>query len=133
GGTSDIAIFSQGSICDTEVISIGGEHVTQDVMKGLRTTEEDAEMIKINNGCADGELVPEDEKIEVPDVGGRDPREIPRRELCEIIEPRMEEIFQIIDYQIKKSDFSQDIVAGMVVTGGAAGMQGIPDLAEDIL
>ncbi len=133
GGTSDIAIFAGGSIYDTQVISLGGEHVTQDVMKGLCTSSADAEMVKINHGCAMVDMVPEDEKIEIPSVGGREPRELPRRDLCEIIQPRMEEIFKFIDYEIKQSGYRDEIIAGMVVTGGAAGMKGIPDLAEQIV
>lgn len=133
GGTSDVAIFKNGSIYDTDVISVGGEHVTNDVMKGLRTAEQDAEMVKINDGCAISSMVPENEIIEVPSVGGRDPREIHRRELCDIVEARMEEIFQIINYRIKQSGYGEEITAGMVVTGGASGMQGVPELAEEIV
>lgn len=133
GGTSDIAIFSRGAIYDTEVISIGGEHVTQDVMKGLCTSAGDAESVKINHGCAKSTLIPEDEMIEVPSVGGRAPRELPRKRLCEIIEPRMEEIFRFIDHEIKQSGYGSEVIAGMVCTGGASGMDGTVELAEDIL
>lgn len=133
GGTSDLAIFSNGSIYDTEVISIGGEHVTQDVMKGLCTSSADAETVKINHGCAKASMVSEDEIIEVPSVGGREPRELPRRRLCEIIEPRMEEIFRFIDHQIKQSGYGSEIIAGMVCTGGASGMKGTVELGEEIL
>lgn len=133
GGTSDVAIFKNGSIYDTDVISVGGEHVSSDVMKGLRTAKQDAEMVKINHGCAISSMVPEDEMIEVPSVGGREPREMKRRKLCEIVEARVEEIFQIINYRIKQSGYGEDITAGMVVTGGASAMQGVPELAENIL
>lgn len=133
GGTSDIAIFNNGSLYSTQVISLGGEHVTQDVMKGLRTAAADAEMVKINHGCAMVDMVPRDEMIEIPSVGGRDPREISRRELCEIIQPRMEEIFKFIDYEIKQSGYQDEIIAGMVLTGGGAGMKGVPELAEQII
>jgi len=133
GGTSDMAIFKNGAIFDTDVISVGGEHVTNDVMKGLRMAKEDAEMVKINHGCSISSMAPEDERIEIPSVGGRDPREIKRRELCDIVEARMEEIFQIIDYRIKQSGYGEDITAGMVVTGGASGMPAVPELAEDIV
>ena len=78
-------------------------------------------------------MVSEDEIIEVPSVGGREPRELPRRRLCEIIEPRMEEIFRFIDHQIKQSGYGSEIIAGMVCTGGASGMKGTVELGEDIL
>ncbi len=133
GGTSDIALFNDGSVYDSKVIALGGEHVSQDVMKGLCTSSKDAEMVKINHGCAMVDMVPEDEMIEVPSVGGREPRNISRRHLCEIIQPRMEEIFKFIDYEIKQSGYRDDIIAGMVVTGGASGMQGVPELAEQIV
>jgi cell division protein FtsA len=133
GGTSDLAIFSNGSIYDTEVISIGGEHVSQDVMKGLCTSSEDSEAVKINHGCAKASMVSEDEIIEVPSVGGREPRELPRRRLCEIIEPRMEEIFRFIDNEIKQSGYRSEVIAGMVCTGGASGMKGTVGLGEKIL
>lgn len=133
GGTSDMAIFARGYICDTDVISIGGEHVTKDVMKGLRTSSQDAEMIKINHGCAVPEDVPEDETIDVPSVGGREPRERSRRRLCEIIEPRMEEIFQFIERSLKESGYMDQVIAGMVVTGGASGMKETEKLAERLV
>ncbi len=133
GGTSDLAIFSNGSIYDTEVISIGGEHVTQDVMKGLSTSSDDAEDVKINHGCARASMVSEDEIIEVPSVGGRASRELPRRRLCEIVEPRMEEIFRFIDNEINQSGHRSEIIAGMVSTGGASGMKGTVELGEQIL
>lgn len=133
GGTSDIAIFCNGSIYATKVISIGGQHVTQDVMKGLCTASKDAENVKIQHGCAIADMVPDDEIIQVPQVGGREPREIPRRHLCEIIEPRIEEIFHFIDHAIKQSGYREDIITGMVVTGGASAMKGVPRMAEEIL
>ncbi len=133
GGTRDISLFHSGSVYDSKVIALGGEHVTQDVMKGLRTSSQDAEKVKIDHGCAIIDMVPEDETIEVPSVGGREPRTIPRRHLCEIIQPRMEEIFKFIDYEIKQSDYRDEIIAGMVVTGGASGMRGVPELAEQIV
>ncbi len=133
GGTSDLAIFARGYICDTDVISIGGEHVTQDVMKGLRTSSQDAEMIKINHGCAVPSMIDENETIEVPSVGGRDPRQRSRRQLCEIIEPRMEEIFQFIEMALKDSGYMEQVIAGMVVTGGASGLKGTQELAEDVV
>ncbi len=133
GGTSDISLFNEGSVYDSKVIALGGEHVTQDVMKGLCTASQDAEMVKINHGCAMVDMVPEDEMIEVPSVGGREPRNIGRRNLCEIIQPRMEEIFKFIDYEIKQSGYREEVIAGMVVTGGASGMKGVPELAEQIV
>ncbi len=133
GGTSDIAIFSDGAIYDTKVIALGGEHVSQDVMKGMCTSKKDAEMVKINHGCALVDMVPDDEIIDIPSVGGRPSREVRRRELCEIIQPRIEEIFKFIDYEVKQSGYRDEIIAGMVLTGGAASMKGIPELAEEIV
>lgn len=132
GGTSDIVIFIDGSIWHTEVFSMGGEYVTKDISVGLRTPIAEAEKIKIKYGCAMGSLVKPDERIEVPGVGGRGPKTLPRQVLAEIIEPRMEEIFSLVNRQIRMTGYENLITAGIVLTGGGAMLDGSCELAERI-
>ena len=132
GGTSDIAIFREGSIVHTGVLAIGGNHVTNDIAVGLRTPQHEAERIKIRYGCALSAMVKPDETIEVPGVGGRKPRVVSRRLLAEIIEPRIEEIFALIQREIAKSGYSDLLSGGLVITGGATLLEGMPELAEMI-
>ena len=133
GGTSDLAIFAQGCIRHTTVLSLGGNHVTNDIAVGLRTPTHEAEKIKKKYGCALRELVKEQETIEVPSVGGREPRVLSRQLLSEIIEPRMEEIFTLIQREIITSGFADLISSGVVLTGGATIMDGVPELAERVM
>jgi cell division protein FtsA len=130
GGTSDIAIFKEGAIVYTGVLAIGGHHITNDISVGLRTPIAEAEKIKIDYGCSLASLVSNDETIEVPGVGGRKPRILSRRLLAEIIEPRVEEIFQLIHTEIKKSGFADVLSGGVVITGGTTLLEGMPELAE---
>jgi cell division protein FtsA len=130
GGTSDIAIFKNGAIVYTGVLAIGGNHVTNDISVGLRTPQHEAEQIKIKHGCAMTGLVKSDETIEVPGVGGRKPRILSRRLLAEIIEPRVEEIFSLIQREVMKSGFQDAIGGGIVITGGSTLLEGMPELAE---
>lgn len=130
GGTSDIAIFREGSVVHTSVLAIGGSHVTSDIAVGLRTPQHEAEEIKLKWGCAMQALVGPDEMIEVPGVGGRKSRTVPRRLLTEIIEPRIEELFRLIENEVMKSGFHDLLSAGIVITGGASLMEGMPELAE---
>jgi len=132
GGTSDIAIFKEGAIVHTGVLAIGGHHITNDISVGLRTPIAEAEKIKIAYGCSLASLVSNDETIEVPGVGGRKPRILSRRLLAEIIEPRVEEIFQLIHTEIKKSGFADVLSGGVVITGGTTLLEGMPELAEYI-
>ena len=132
GGTTDIALFFEGSIRHTAVIGFGGSNVTRDMAIGLRTPLEEAEKIKIVHGCALGSLVEEDTMIRVPGVGGRAFREVPRQELCAIIEPRMEEIFTLALREIKRTDYAELMSTGIVLTGGGAIMEGTVELAERI-
>jgi cell division protein FtsA len=132
GGTSDIAIFKEGAIVYTGVLAIGGHHITNDISVGLRTPIAEAEKIKIDYGCALAALVSNDETIEVPGVGGRKPRILSRRLLAEIIEPRVDEIFQLIHTEIKKSGFADVLSGGVVITGGTTLLEGMPELAEYI-
>lgn len=132
GGTSDIAIFREGAVAFTGVLAIGGNHVTNDVAVGLRTPQHEAEKIKVRYGSAMAALVKPDETIEVPGVGGRKPRVVQRRLLAEIIEPRVEEIFMLIQREIMKSGYQDLLSAGMVITGGSTLLEGMPELAEHL-
>ncbi|HEY1416430.1 MAG TPA: cell division protein FtsA, partial [Myxococcaceae bacterium] len=119
GGTTDIAIFSGGSIAHTAVIALGGNNLTSDIAIGLRTPAHEAERIKQRYGCALASMVDKDETIEVPSVGGRQPRVIGRQILCEILEPRVEEIFQLVHREIQKCGFEDLLASGVVITGGS--------------
>jgi len=132
GGTSDIAVFVDGSIYHTAVLSLGGDQVTNDIAIGLRTPAHEAEAIKKKYGCALAALVKRDETIEVPSVGGRRPRILSRQTLCEIIQPRIEEIFGLVEREIHRAGYAGQVAGGVVVTGGASIMEGVPDLAEQI-
>jgi cell division protein FtsA len=133
GGTTDIAIFVDGALWHSGVIAIGGNQLTADIAIGLRTPNSEAEEIKRKYGCASVAAVQEGEEIMVPGVGGRAPRKIPRRALAEIIQPRMEEIFELIDLEIKKNGFEEKAAAGVVLTGGSSLLAGAAQLAEEIL
>jgi len=132
GGTSDLAIFFEESIKHTSVLAIGGNHITNDIAIGLRTPQAEAEKIKKTYGCAMTALVRKDDTIEVPSTGGRESRILSRQILSEIIEPRVEEMFHLIKREVEISGFSELIASGVVLTGGAASMEGITDLAEKI-
>ena len=133
GGTTDIAIFSNGSIVHTAVLSLGGNQVTNDIALGLRTPAPEAEQLKIRHGCAMASLVDKDETIEVPSVGGRNNRQLSRQILCEIIEPRVEEIFSLVRREISRSSYEDLLASGAVITGGSTIMEGMPEVAEDVL
>jgi cell division protein FtsA len=132
GGTSDMAIFANNSIKHTAVIPFGGQDVTNDVAYGLRTPLLSAETIKVNYASAMIDLVHNEDFVEVPGVGGRAPLRLSRRILAEICQPRMEEIFSLIDEELVRSGFKNHIGAGVVLTGGTALMDGCQDLAEQI-
>lgn len=132
GGTTDLAIFYDGSIRHTAVIGLGGKNVTNDIAIGLRTPVDKAEEIKITYGCALSSLVDPEEMIKVPGVGGREPREVSRSVLSSVIEPRMEEIFSLALREIKRTSFSDMLAAGVVLTGGGSLMDGAVELAEQI-
>jgi cell division protein FtsA len=132
GGTSDIAVFSQGALVHTSVLALGGNHITNDIAVGLRTPQNEAEKIKVRHGCAMSSLVKGEETIEVPGVGGRKPRTVPRKLLAEIIEPRVEEIFSLIQREVVKSGYQDLLASGIVITGGSTILEGMPELAEFI-
>jgi len=133
GGTTDIAIFSGGSIAHTAVIALGGNNLTSDIAIGLRTPAHEAERIKQRYGCAMASMVDKEETIEVPSVGGRQPRVIGRQILCEILEPRVEEIFQLVHREVQKCGFEDLLASGVVITGGSTLLAGMPELAEEVL
>jgi len=132
GGTSDIAVYSGGSVIHTAVLTLGGNHLTNDIAVGLRTPAHEAERIKLKYGCSTAGLVHKDETIEVPSVGGRNPRVLSRQILAEIIEPRMEEIFTLVQQEVTRSGCEDMVAAGVVLTGGTSIMEGVPELAEQI-
>ncbi len=132
GGTADIALYSEGAIKHTSVLSIGGDHLTNDIAVGLRTPMAEAEKIKQAYGCCLTSMVGKDETIEVPSVGGREARILSRQLLAEILEPRVEEMFSLINREIIKSGYDELIASGVVLTGGTAILPGMPELAEQI-
>lgn len=132
GGTTDIAIFANNAIKHTAVLSLGGQNLSNDIAFGLRTPMASAERIKIKYGCCLGDLVRNDELIEVPSVGGREPRRISRRVLADICEPRMDEILRLVDQIITRSGYKDMLGAGIVLTGGTALMEGCQELGEEI-
>jgi cell division protein FtsA len=132
GGTSDMATFLPGAIKHTSVLTIAGSQMTNAIAIGLRTPNSEAEKIKHSYGCAYSSLVREDETIEVPSVGGREPRTVSRQILSEIIEARAKEMFELLDHELNASGFREIISSGIVLTGGAANMQGIAELAESV-
>ena len=132
GGTTDIAVFAEGSIQHTAVLPLGGNYVTNDISVGLRTPVLEAEKIKIKYGCAYTPMIPQNEIIEVPSVGGRKPRNVSRQVLGEIIAPRIEEILGLAHREIVISGYDDLLAAGVVLTGGTAMLQGITELAEQV-
>jgi cell division protein FtsA len=132
GGTTDIAVFRQGAVVHTSVLPAGGEHFTNDIAVGLRTPVPEAEKIKKKHGCALASLVADGETIEVPSVGGRKPRTLSRQILCEILEPRTEEIFSLVLEDIQRAGLEASINAGLVLCGGGAILEGVPEVAEQV-
>jgi cell division protein FtsA len=132
GGTTDLAIFSEDNIKHTFVLSLGGNNLTNDIAVGVRASLAAAEKIKIQYGtCLSQEINPE-EFIEIPGMGGRKPRSLPRQILGEILEPRVEEIFELIKREIYRSGMENSLVSGVVVTGGSALLEGVSDVGEMI-
>jgi cell division protein FtsA len=132
GGTSDLAIFSGKNIHHTFVLSLGGNNLTNDIAIGLRAPIAEAEKIKKKYGTALASKIKGDEDIEVPGMGGRPPRKLPRQILGEIIEPRVEEIFDLIKREIYRAKVENLIPSGVVITGGSALLDGITDVAESV-
>ncbi|CAM4042165.1 cell division protein FtsA [Lederbergia lenta] len=133
GGSTTVVVFEQGSIKGTSVIPVGGEHITKDLSIGLRTATEDAEKIKIKHGHAFYDLASEDEVFSVPIIGSDQHQQFNQLELSDIIEARMEEIFELVQQEIKRMGGNSDLPGGYVLTGGVANMPGVMDLAQVIL
>ena len=133
GGTCDIMVYAAGAIVHTSVIELGGERVTNDIATLLRTPLEAAEKLKRKYGCAWSELVDQGEQMEVPSVGGRGPRMMPRHKLVEVIEPRVEEIFEFVKKDLVRSGWYDHLAAGVVLTGGATVMEGMAEVGERVL
>ena len=132
GGTTDIAVFTGGAIRYTAVIPIAGDQVTNDIAMALRTPTQNAEEIKIKYACALTQLAGADETIKVPSVGDRPPRDLSRQALAEVVEPRYEELFTLVQSELRRSGFEDLIPAGIVLTGGSSSMEGVVELAEEI-
>jgi len=132
GGTTDIAVFTDGAIHHTAVIPIAGDQVTNDIAIALRTPTQHAEDIKVQYACALTQLANPDETIEVPSVGDRPSRRLARQTLAEVVEPRYEELFTLVQAELRRSGFEDLIAAGVVLTGGSSKMEGAVELAEEI-
>lgn len=132
GGTSDIAVFTQGAIRHTAVIPIAGDQITNDIAMALRTPTKEAEEIKRRYGCALRELADPQEMVEVPGVGERGSKKMSRQTLAEVIEPRVEELYSLVQAELRRSGFEELLSSGVVITGGSAAMQGMVELGEEV-
>ena len=132
GGTSDVAVFTHGAIRHTAVIPIAGDQITNDIAMALRTPTADAELIKVRHGVALRQLADPNEMIEVPGIGDRGPRVMSRQTLAEVIEPRVEELFSLVQQVLRESGFEELLSSGVVLTGGSSVMQGMVELGEEI-
>jgi cell division protein FtsA len=132
GGTTDIAVFTDGSIRHTAVIPIAGDQVTNDIAVALRTPTQHAEQIKVKYACALRQLAGSNENIEVPSIGDRPARSLTRQTLAEVVEPRYEELLVLVQAELRRSGFEDLIAGGVVLTGGSARMEGLIELAEEV-
>ncbi len=132
GGTSDIAVFTHGAIRHTAIIPIAGDQITNDIAMALRTPTAEAETIKIRHGVALRQLADPNEMIEVPGIGERAPRTMSRQTLAEVIEPRVEELFSLVQQVLRESGFEELLSSGIVLTGGTSVMRGMVELGEEI-
>jgi cell division protein FtsA len=133
GGTTDLIVFVNGAAVHTSVIPIGGLNLTSDIAQGMRTPLAEAERIKLKYGCAASSMIDPNEEIEVPSVGGRAARIEKRSDLVDIIEARVEEIFQAISHTLKETGYAEMLGSGVVLCGGATQLDGMPELAEHLL
>jgi cell division protein FtsA len=132
GGTTDLAIFSEGAIKHTAVIPIAGDQVTNDIAVALRTPTKNAEDIKRKYACALTQMADTQQMLDVPSIGDREPRKISVQNLAEIIEPRYEELMLLVQAELRRSGYEELIAAGMVITGGSSQVRGLIELAEEI-
>jgi cell division protein FtsA len=132
GGTTDLAVFTQGAIRHTAVIPIAGDQITGDIAMALRTPTQDAEDIKCRHGCALSQLADAEEVIEVAGVGDRPSRKLSKRALADVIQPRVEELYELVQTELRRSGFEDLLSSGIVLTGGAASMKGMVEIGEEI-
>jgi cell division protein FtsA len=132
GGTSDIAVFREGAIRHTAVVPIAGDQITNDIAMALRTPTAEAEELKVRHGCALRQLAEAGQMIEVAGVGDRPPRMLSRQTLAEVIEPRVEELYTLIQQVLRDSGYEELLSSGVVLTGGSAVMRGMVELGEEI-
>ena len=132
GGTTDLAVFTQGAIRHTAVIPVAGDQITNDIAMALRTPTAEAEEIKIRHGVAMSSLADPEEMIEVPGVGDRAPRRMSRQALADVIEPRVSELFELVQSELRRSGYEELLSSGLVLTGGASVMDGMVELGEEI-
>ena len=132
GGTTDIVVFHNGAVMHTAVLPVGGGHLTSDIADGLRAPMSEAERLKVSHGLATNLTIRRNEMVQMPGVGGRGPREVPRQHLSEIIEPRMEEIFAMAQRELLRSGVGDSLGAGVVLVGGTSLLEGAQELAERI-
>src|SRR5512147_1978547 len=132
GGTTDLAVFAGGAIRHTAVIPIAGDQVTNDIAMTLRTPTKEAEELKLRHGCALRQLADPNDIIEVPGVGDRPPRKLSRQTLAEVIEPRIEELYTLVQAELRRSGFEELLSSGIVLTGGSAMLAGMTELGEEV-
>ncbi|MEO6269476.1 MAG: cell division protein FtsA [Lautropia sp.] len=132
GGTTDIAVFVGGAIRHSAVLAVAGDQITNDIAMALRTPTADAEDIKLRHGLAKQVLANPSDKIEVPGIGDRGPRSLSKQALAAVIEPRVEELFSMVQQTIRESGYEEAISSGIVITGGSSLLPGMAELAEDI-
>jgi len=132
GATTQLAVFDHGALRHTAVIPMGGDHFTSDIAVGLRTPNNEAERIKTQYGCAIARMVEDDETIAVPSVGGHKPRRLSRQILCEILQPRSEELFTLVAEEMERSGYDGGLSSGVVITGGGSQLEGLAEIGEQI-
>jgi cell division protein FtsA len=132
GGTTDVVVYTHGAIRHTAVIPIAGDQITNDIAMALRTPTRDAEEVKERYGCALAQLADPQEMIEVPGLGDREPRKLSRRTLAEVIEPRVEELYSLVQAELRRSGYEELLSSGVVITGGSSVMQGMVELGEEV-
>ena len=132
GGTTDLVVYTHGAIRHTAVIPIAGDQITNDIAMALRTPTKDAEEVKERSGCALSQLADPQDMVEVPGLGEREPRQLSRKTLAEVIEPRVEELYSLVQTELRRSGYEELLSSGVVITGGSSVMQGMVELGEEV-
>jgi cell division protein FtsA len=132
GGTTDLVVYTHGAIRHTAVIPIAGDQITNDIAMALRTPTKDAEEVKERFGCALSQLADPQDMVEVPGLGEREPRQLSRKTLAEVIEPRVEELYSLVQTELRRSGYEELLSSGVVITGGSSVMQGMVELGEEL-